>query len=74
MMRMTETDWLNLMLQVGSNPALASELLGADVTEENFIERMTVVKERKFCIETRGGGILPDLGDVDGLEGTERGY
>ncbi|GJZ05015.1 hypothetical protein Tco_0538290 [Tanacetum coccineum] len=47
MMRMTETDWLNLMLQVGSNPALARELLGADVNEENFIERMTVVKERK---------------------------
>ncbi|GJX15073.1 hypothetical protein Tco_0206831 [Tanacetum coccineum] len=47
MMRMTETDWLNLMMQVGSNPALARELLGADVTEENFIERMTAVKERK---------------------------
>ncbi|GJR77857.1 hypothetical protein Tco_0090222 [Tanacetum coccineum] len=27
MMRMTETDWLNLMMQVGSNPALARELL-----------------------------------------------
>ncbi|GKE57066.1 hypothetical protein Tco_1496251, partial [Tanacetum coccineum] len=47
MMRMTETDWLNLMLQVGSNPALARELLGADVTEENFIERMTAIKEKK---------------------------
>ncbi|GJR57466.1 hypothetical protein Tco_1499628 [Tanacetum coccineum] len=47
MMRMTETDWLNLMMQVGSNPALARELLGADVTEENFIERMTAIKEKK---------------------------
>ncbi|GJQ99640.1 hypothetical protein Tco_0522625 [Tanacetum coccineum] len=47
MMRMTETDWLNLMMQVGSNPALARELLGADVTEDNFIERMTAIKERK---------------------------
>ncbi|GKB80346.1 hypothetical protein Tco_0947241 [Tanacetum coccineum] len=47
MMRMTETDWLNLMMQVGSNPALAKELLGADVNEGNFIERMTAVKERK---------------------------
>ncbi|GJU06154.1 hypothetical protein Tco_1122584 [Tanacetum coccineum] len=47
MMRMTKTDWLNLMLQVGSNPALARELLGADVTEENFIERMTTIKEKK---------------------------
>ncbi|GKC61784.1 hypothetical protein Tco_1089382, partial [Tanacetum coccineum] len=47
MMRMTETDWLNLMLQVGSNPALARELLGADVTEANFVERMTAIKERK---------------------------
>ncbi|GKF21487.1 hypothetical protein Tco_0070125, partial [Tanacetum coccineum] len=47
MMRMTETDWLNLMMQVGSNPALARELLGADVNEENFIGRMNAVKEKK---------------------------
>ncbi|GJY25169.1 putative ribonuclease H-like domain-containing protein [Tanacetum coccineum] len=47
MMRMTKTDWLNLMMQVGSNPALAKELLGADVNEGNFIERMTAVKEWK---------------------------
>ncbi|GJV36169.1 hypothetical protein Tco_1408646 [Tanacetum coccineum] len=47
MLRMTETDWLNLMMQVGSNPALARELLGADVTEANFVERMTAIKERK---------------------------
>ncbi|GKB33756.1 STRUBBELIG-receptor family 7-like protein isoform X1 [Tanacetum coccineum] len=47
MMRMTETDWLNLMLQVGSNPALAKELLGADVNEGNFIERMLPIMERK---------------------------
>ncbi|GJS54632.1 hypothetical protein Tco_0627994 [Tanacetum coccineum] len=47
MLRMTETDWLNLMMQVGSNPALARELLGADVTEDNFIERMTAIKEKK---------------------------
>ncbi|GJS32413.1 hypothetical protein Tco_0530795 [Tanacetum coccineum] len=47
MMRMTETDWLNLMMQVGSNPALARELLGADVNEENFIECMNAVKEKK---------------------------
>ncbi|GJS92080.1 hypothetical protein Tco_0774716 [Tanacetum coccineum] len=47
MLRMTETDWLTLMMQVGTNPALARELLGADVTEDNFIERMTAIKERK---------------------------
>ncbi|GKE58985.1 hypothetical protein Tco_1498170, partial [Tanacetum coccineum] len=34
-------------MQVGSNPALARELLGADVNEENFIERMNAVKEKK---------------------------
>ncbi|GJX55078.1 hypothetical protein Tco_0284975 [Tanacetum coccineum] len=33
--------------QLGTNPALARELLGADVTEDNFIERMTAIKERK---------------------------
>ncbi|GJZ32662.1 hypothetical protein Tco_0578098 [Tanacetum coccineum] len=42
-----QTDWLNLMMQVGSNPALARELLGADVNKENFIERMNAVKEKK---------------------------
>ncbi|GKD28411.1 hypothetical protein Tco_1239189 [Tanacetum coccineum] len=47
MLRMTETDWLTLMMQVGTNPALARELLGADVIEDNFIERMTAIKERK---------------------------
>ncbi|GJW76901.1 hypothetical protein Tco_0138583, partial [Tanacetum coccineum] len=47
MIRMTETDGLTLMMQVGSNPALARELLGADVNEENFIERMNDVKEKK---------------------------
>ncbi|GKC71778.1 hypothetical protein Tco_1117661, partial [Tanacetum coccineum] len=31
----------------GSNPELAKELLGADVNEGNFIERMTAIKERK---------------------------
>ncbi|GJX32226.1 hypothetical protein Tco_0242081, partial [Tanacetum coccineum] len=30
-----------------TNPALARELLGADVNEDNFIERMTAIKERK---------------------------
>ncbi|GJU49923.1 hypothetical protein Tco_1219478 [Tanacetum coccineum] len=35
------------MMQVGSNPALARELLGADVTEENFVERMTAIKDKK---------------------------
>ncbi|GJT44627.1 hypothetical protein Tco_0953342 [Tanacetum coccineum] len=30
MMRMTETDWLNLMMQVGSNPALARRVLEAN--------------------------------------------
>ncbi|GJY81472.1 hypothetical protein Tco_0494223 [Tanacetum coccineum] len=47
LLRMTETDWLTLMMQVGTNPALARELLGADVNEDNFIERMTAIKERK---------------------------
>ncbi|GJX69093.1 hypothetical protein Tco_0304820 [Tanacetum coccineum] len=32
------------MMQVGSNPALARDLLGADV---NFVERMTAIKEKK---------------------------
>ncbi|GJW32503.1 hypothetical protein Tco_0052535 [Tanacetum coccineum] len=36
LLRMTDTDWLTLMMQVGTNPALARELLGADVNEDNF--------------------------------------
>nr|GEW24561.1 hypothetical protein [Tanacetum cinerariifolium] len=46
-MRMTEANWLNLMIQVGSDPTLARELLGADVNEENFIPRMNAMKEQK---------------------------
>ncbi|GJY55080.1 hypothetical protein Tco_0446744 [Tanacetum coccineum] len=41
-------------MQVGSNPALARELLGADVTEENFVERMTAIKERENKKRTLG--------------------
>ncbi|GJU92992.1 hypothetical protein Tco_1317748 [Tanacetum coccineum] len=41
------TDLDDFMSQVGTNPALARELLGADVNEDNFIERMTAIKERK---------------------------
>ncbi|GKA18618.1 putative reverse transcriptase domain-containing protein, partial [Tanacetum coccineum] len=48
------------MLQVGSNPALARELLGADVTEENFIERMTAIKEKKKRALARGYGSCPE--------------
>ncbi|GJT48672.1 hypothetical protein Tco_0974829 [Tanacetum coccineum] len=44
---MTKPTGLYLMMQVGSNPALATELLGADVTEENFVERMTAIKDKK---------------------------
>ncbi|GKA34803.1 hypothetical protein Tco_0721232, partial [Tanacetum coccineum] len=32
---------------VAGSPAVARELLGADVNEDNFIERMTAIKERK---------------------------
>ncbi|GKG52399.1 hypothetical protein Tco_0547274, partial [Tanacetum coccineum] len=35
------------MMQVGSNPALARELLGVDVNDENFIEHMHAIKEKK---------------------------
>ncbi|GJR19751.1 hypothetical protein Tco_0968278 [Tanacetum coccineum] len=59
MMRMTKTDWLNLMLQVGSNLALARELLGADVNERNLSRRMTTVKERKKHL-----GNLPHNGTI----------
>nr|GFB02939.1 hypothetical protein [Tanacetum cinerariifolium] len=42
-----QADWLNLMIQVGSDPTLARELLGADVNEDNFIPRMNALKEWK---------------------------
>ncbi|GJT02127.1 hypothetical protein Tco_0823296 [Tanacetum coccineum] len=47
MMRMTETDWLNLMMQVGSNPALAKELLGAECLKRGELyERNGLLVER----------------------------
>ncbi|GJT02139.1 hypothetical protein Tco_0823308 [Tanacetum coccineum] len=64
MMRMTETDWLNLMLQVGSNPALARELLGADVTEANFVERMTAIKKKKRACRLVIGALKAHNGTI----------
>ncbi|GJS16659.1 ribonuclease H-like domain-containing protein [Tanacetum coccineum] len=37
----------NVIFEVGLQIALARELLGADVTEENFVERMTAIKDKK---------------------------
>nr|GEZ52648.1 hypothetical protein [Tanacetum cinerariifolium] len=42
-----QADWLNLMIQVGSDPTLARELLGADFNEDNFILMMNALKEQK---------------------------
>ncbi|GJT43861.1 putative ribonuclease H-like domain-containing protein [Tanacetum coccineum] len=58
-------DWVDLMMQVGSNPALARELLGADVTEENFIERMTALKanlvKNQWCAAHNGTITMKDV-------------
>ncbi|GKC45148.1 synaptobrevin, longin-like domain protein, partial [Tanacetum coccineum] len=44
----TDDDWIHIMGQVHANQGLTADLLGPDVTEENFAERMVkVIAERR---------------------------
>ncbi|GJU58291.1 hypothetical protein Tco_1236057 [Tanacetum coccineum] len=43
----TEYDWLNILAQVATNSSLSQVLLGDDVTEETFPERMAALIKRK---------------------------
>ncbi|GJR06555.1 hypothetical protein Tco_0529539 [Tanacetum coccineum] len=43
----TENDWLNILAQVATNSSLSQVLLGDDVTEETFPERMAALIKRK---------------------------
>ncbi|GKD57965.1 reverse transcriptase domain-containing protein, partial [Tanacetum coccineum] len=47
----TDDDWIHIMGQVHANQGLTADLLGPDVTEENFAERMVKViakRRRQF--------------------------
>ncbi|GJU76115.1 hypothetical protein Tco_1273185 [Tanacetum coccineum] len=49
----TDDDWIHIMGQVHANQGLTADLLGPDVTEENFAERMVkVIAERRRQFET----------------------
>ncbi|GJZ26856.1 hypothetical protein Tco_0571109 [Tanacetum coccineum] len=43
----TENDWLNILAQVATNSSLSQVLLGDDVSEETFPERMAALIKRK---------------------------
>ncbi|GJZ43318.1 hypothetical protein Tco_0590573 [Tanacetum coccineum] len=48
----TDDDWIRIMGQVHANQGLTADLLGPDVTEENFAERMVkVIAERRRQFE-----------------------
>ncbi|GJX88757.1 hypothetical protein Tco_0340771, partial [Tanacetum coccineum] len=48
----TDDDWIHIMGQVHANQGLTADLLGPDVTEENFAERMVkVIAERRRQFE-----------------------
>ncbi|GJR08036.1 putative ribonuclease H-like domain-containing protein [Tanacetum coccineum] len=50
----TDDDWIRIMGQVHANQGLTADLLGPDVTKENFAERMVkVIAERRRQFETR---------------------
>ncbi|GJZ94634.1 putative ribonuclease H-like domain-containing protein [Tanacetum coccineum] len=66
MMRMTETDWLNLMMQVGSNPAWHCELLGVDVTGK-LIERLHLLSPKPDSVLLLHHNMLDDP-DSAGIE------
>ncbi|GKA53345.1 hypothetical protein Tco_0746660 [Tanacetum coccineum] len=54
----TDDDWIRIMGQVHANQGLTADLLGPDVTEENFAERMIkVIAERRRQFETQSSVI-----------------
>ncbi|GJY03458.1 hypothetical protein Tco_0369398 [Tanacetum coccineum] len=53
--RKTDSDWNNIMSQVHANQGLTADLLGPDVTEDNFAERMIalIAKRRREFVAQR---------------------
>ncbi|GJT56058.1 hypothetical protein Tco_0991112 [Tanacetum coccineum] len=50
----TDDDWINIMGQVHANQGLSADLLGPDVTEDNFAERMVALiakRRREFAAQ-----------------------
>ncbi|GJU81324.1 hypothetical protein Tco_1283689, partial [Tanacetum coccineum] len=50
----TDDDWINIMGQVHANQGLSANLLGPDVTEDNFAERMVALiakRRREFAAQ-----------------------
>ena len=50
----TDADWNEIMGQVHAHQGLSSELLGADVNEDNFAERMVALisqRRRAFAAQ-----------------------
>ncbi|GJR14457.1 hypothetical protein Tco_0797109 [Tanacetum coccineum] len=51
----SDADWIDIMAQFHANAGLSSELLGADVNEDNFTERMVALinqRKRAFAEQT----------------------
>ncbi|GJS35191.1 hypothetical protein Tco_0533573 [Tanacetum coccineum] len=51
----SDTDWIDIMAQVHANAGLSFELLGADVNDDNFAERMVALinqRKRVFAEQT----------------------
>ncbi|GKB53335.1 hypothetical protein Tco_0904088 [Tanacetum coccineum] len=50
----TDSDWTNIMRQVHANQGLTADLLGPDVTKDNFAERMVTLiakRRREFAVQ-----------------------
>ncbi|GJS69752.1 hypothetical protein Tco_0702593 [Tanacetum coccineum] len=51
----SDADWINIMAQVHANAGLSSKLLGTDVNDDNFAERMVALinqRKRAFAEQT----------------------
>ncbi|GJU75337.1 hypothetical protein Tco_1272407 [Tanacetum coccineum] len=54
----TDADWSDIMGQVHANQGLTADLLGPDVNEENFAERMVaIIAERRRQFEAQSSAI-----------------
>ncbi|GKA30878.1 hypothetical protein Tco_0717183 [Tanacetum coccineum] len=51
----SDAEWIDIMTQVHANSGLSSKLLGADVNDDNFVERMVALinqRKRAFAEQT----------------------
>ncbi|GJZ83787.1 retrovirus-related pol polyprotein from transposon TNT 1-94 [Tanacetum coccineum] len=71
----SDADWIDIMAQVHANAGLSSELLGADVNDDNFAKRMVaLINQRKESIAETTANEKSGRGDIPMTHAQQREY